>query len=50
MATEIIAPALGLSQETGRLITWHKKEGAIVAQAALNFCRHYHNILKIRCV
>ena len=30
MPTEVIMPALGMSQETGRLIAWMKQEGAAI--------------------
>ena len=32
MATDVIMPALGMAQETGRLIAWRKAEGEPVAQ------------------
>jgi pyruvate dehydrogenase E2 component (dihydrolipoamide acetyltransferase) len=32
MATNVILPALGMAQETGKIIRWFKREGEIVAQ------------------
>ena len=32
MATEVIMPALGMAQETGRLVSWLKAEGEQVTQ------------------
>ena len=35
MAKEIIMPALGMAQETGTLLTWHKREGDTVNKGEL---------------
>ncbi|MEZ4734228.1 MAG: dihydrolipoamide acetyltransferase family protein [Caldilineaceae bacterium] len=35
MAKEIIMPALGMAQETGTLLTWHKREGEPVNKGEL---------------
>ena len=35
MAKEIIMPALGMAQETGTLLTWHKREGDTVNKGDL---------------
>ena len=35
MAKEVIMPALGMAQETGTLLTWHKKEGDLVSKGEL---------------
>lgn len=35
MAKEIIMPALGMAQETGTLLTWHKREGETVNKGEL---------------
>ena len=32
MATEIVMPALGISQDTGQLVQWLKQEGEDVAK------------------
>jgi pyruvate dehydrogenase E2 component (dihydrolipoamide acetyltransferase) len=35
LAKEIIMPALGMAQETGTLLTWHKREGDMVNKGEL---------------
>lgn len=37
MRHEIIMPALGMAQDTGKLVTWHKSEGDAVAQGETLF-------------
>ncbi|MBO0705975.1 MAG: lipoyl domain-containing protein, partial [Candidatus Dormibacteraeota bacterium] len=32
MATDVIMPALGMNQDTGRLLTWYKREGEAVTR------------------
>src|SRR6266540_4096043 len=47
MATEIVMPALGIAQETGRVVQWLAAEGETVT-AGQRYDLHFHTRLLIR--
>ena len=40
MPADVIMPALGMAQETGKVLRWLKAEGASLFAAGLYICLH----------